>query len=170
MASTLSLARMNQSEAESCRSKPEPLDRLISFSLLPPDHYLELDWLDSLLDPLLKLFGTADDIAAAHSVLVGTEVLNPSFPSGTPAYEIWDGEIRWSSPATIRSAAARLSWPSLASFIDSLPASPEAARSLLRLRDFDGDPKAYLRLHCRSLATFVDAATHAGEGIAAWWD
>jgi hypothetical protein len=52
----------------------------------------------------------------------------------------------------------------------ALPTDAATARALLRVPDFDGDPRPYLYRHLAALRDFYLTAAQRHLAVALWWD
>ena len=166
MAVTQQLARLRPTCLQACRRSVDALSSLLRGDPDARTEELDLNWLPGPLEQALTEIGR---IAAARTVSVataGTAVLNEAYPSGPPDDPVWDGDVRFATPAEVAKIAAELC------ALGSIDFSRASATCSSLQADLVAGVQAavYLARGMADLTEFYDRAAANGEAVAMWWD
>jgi hypothetical protein len=166
VAITQQLARLPQSDLDACRTSADRLDEVCSFTALPEDDHLDLDWAPSWLADAANATGLAELAHAVELATAGRGEVNPDYRDHPDT--IFEHPVAALTADEVVAVAADLAklapdgFPAEADVAGLWAVAPEAYRP--------EDPQAYLRQHIAALVSFYRGAAERGLAVVMWWD
>jgi len=169
MAVTQNLARLPLAQLEKCGSSKEYLEKLINFSLLPSEDYLDLDWAPNGLEiycegskqlPQVKL--------GLFMALHGASLVNPTYRNHIDLYSVYS-DITMISPNQVQEVNTYFDRFDREAFV-KWGISSEAQERKDLTQGLDCEPNEYYLRYMDKLFEFYQIAGQKKYGAIMWWD
>ncbi len=161
MAVTQQLAKLSFEQFKKCKSSIDTADDLVSFSLLPKEDYLDLDWHGVIIKKLMSL-----NDKELETIL--TNALDGNHLFCEADLDI-DEQPRYLSYDEVGIVSKALNKIDFKKTLDGLPGSLDEINSLLN-SEYDTPPSRELLAAWSKLTGFYNDAALNNMYIICWWD
>lgn len=169
MAVTQQIARLSESDLETCGRDVAALESLISYKLCRPDDHLDLNWAPAVLR---QYFGAShqrpEAELALHMSCNGARLVHPECRREVNGYQL-DSDIACMSCSEVAQVAAGfqvIDWDRLVGW---LPRDRKEACEAIKM-ELTEHPDNVVPSYLRDLVEFYNGAARKSFCTAMWWD
>ncbi len=169
MAVTQQIARLSESDLETCGRDVFALDSLISYKLCKPEDHLDLNWAPSVLR---HYFAASKQRPEAELALYlscnGARLVNPDHRDGPEPFDVYSdiASLKCDEVAQVVAGFQFIDWDRLTGW---LPRDRAEACKEIKM-DLDVHPDEEFPAYLRDLVEFYKGAARKGFCTAMWWD